>query len=175
MRILITFIIISLVLSACTRNSGTARDGDKSRNKIGKQVISIAEDYAFTQVKDEKKVTDSNGNIIIGDEQKRIIIDPSKIFTGLIDGDSSKDAIISISPYEGQYEVMNQHLIIIEKDGKLSLERVLESDMRILEIKDGMIIADVPEHSRNTPLFNCPSCWEVKKFQLRNGELLEME
>jgi hypothetical protein len=47
--------------------------------------------------------------------------------------------------------------------------------MRIISLKDRIITADVPEHSRNTPLFNCPSCWEVVKFHYKMGELVKVE
>jgi hypothetical protein len=64
---------------------------------------------------------------------------------------------------------------MIEKDGKLMLVRVMESDMRVLTIKDGIITADVPEHSRNNPLFDCSSCWEVVRYRFRNGDLVKIE
>jgi hypothetical protein len=47
--------------------------------------------------------------------------------------------------------------------------------MRIISLKDMIITADVPEHSRNTPLFNCPSCWEVVKYQFKMGEFVKVE
>jgi hypothetical protein len=143
--------------------------------KIRKQVISIAENYAAGQLKDPKKEIDKYGIITMGDERKRFIIDPSKIYTGLIDSDSEKDAIISVFPFHGQYEVMTEHLILIKKEGKLMLIRAMESDMKIISIKDRVITADVPEHSRNNPLFNCPSCWDVIKYQFKEGELVEIK
>jgi len=175
MRISYLLITIAVVFSACSQNSGSVSKADRSEKQIRDQVISMAENYVMDQLKDANKRIDNNGIITIGDEQKRFIIDPAKIYTGLIDADSEKDAIISIFPFQGQYEVMTEHLIITKSDGKFVLIRVLESDMQILSIKDGVITANVPEHSRNNPLFNCASCWEVIKYQFRDGELIEMK
>jgi hypothetical protein len=60
-------------------------------------------------------------------------------------------------------------------DDEYRLASAFESDMRIISLKDRIITADVPEHSRSTPLFDCPSCWEVVKFQYRLGELVKAQ
>lgn len=174
MRTSFFLIIVACFISACTQNSGT-RDNDRSEKRIRKQAISIAETYATTNLSDAKKTKEKNGTITIGNDQKLYVIDPKKIFIGFIDKDSLQDAIISLFPYEDQYEVTTEHLIILQTDGKFKLIRSLESDMRIISLKDGIITAEVPEHSRNTPLFNCPSCWEVVKFRFINGELVRTE
>lgn len=174
MRLYHLLILTSLIISACSQNSGSGSN-DKSEKQFRDQVISIAEEYVAGQLKDAKKVTDKNGIITMGDEQKRFIIDPSELFTGLIDSDKYKDAMISVFPFEGHYEVMTHHLIMIENDGELRLSVVKESDMRIITIKDGIITADVPEHSRNNPLFNCASCWDVVKYKFKDGDLVELK
>jgi hypothetical protein len=83
--------------------------------------------------------------------------------------------MISISTYQGQYQTVSEQLIILRSGDGFKLASAIESDMRIISLKDRIITADVPEHSRNTPLFNCPSCWEVVKFQYKIGELVKVE
>ncbi len=173
MKISLIPLILAVLLQACGRSSNKVDDSDNE--KIRNEIISIAENYVMDQLQNKNKTSDANGIIIIGNEQKKFIIDPSRIITGLIDADKSVDAIIPVFPFEGQYEVMTHHLIITEKDGRYILERALESDMRVLGIKDGIITADVPEHSRNNPLFNCSSCWEVVKYRFVNGDLVRSE
>ena len=159
-------VILTLFLTACDQNS---------ENMIRKEVLSIAEDYVTGNLSDTTKITLDNGTMIIGDDQKTYVIDPEKIFIGFIDSDTKKDAIISLLPYRGNIEVTTEHLFIINTSGRLLLIRTLESDMKILEIKDGVITAEIPEYSRNSPLFDCPSCWEVVNYRFINGELRKIE
>jgi hypothetical protein len=154
------------LLLSCSQNS------DK---KIKKQVTAVAEKYIMSQLTKPEKTVSENGLITISDEQKKYIIEPSKIFTGLIDDDQKTDAIVSVSTFQGQYQTVSEQLIILSSEDGFKLARVLESDMRIISLKDMIITADVPEHSRNTPLFNCPSCWEVVKYQFKMGEFVKVE
>jgi hypothetical protein len=170
---LLIFLIV--FVAACSHNSGTDRPDKTSEKKIRKQVSAVAEKYIMSQLREPEKTVSKNGLITIGDEQKRYIIEPPKIFTGLIDDDLKKDAIISVSTFQGQFQTVSEQLIILRSEDGFKLARALESDMRIISLKDRIITADVPEHSRNAPLFNCPSCWEVVKYQFKMGELVKVE
>jgi len=164
-NLLIYIVLISVSCTTC----------GLSENKIKKQAIAIAEKYVSDQLKDAKKTIARNGVIIIGNKQKMFVIDPSKTYLGLIDDDSKTDAIVSLDCFTGQYQTTSEHLILINKDDKITFNRAVESDMRIIEIKDRLITADVPTHSRNSPLFDCKSCREVIKYQFRKGELVKMD
>jgi len=164
-NLLICIVVISV---SCTT-------GGLSENKIRKQALAIAEKYISDQLKDAKKTIAKNGIIIIGDNQKMFVIDPKKTYLGLIDDDSKTDAIVSLDCFTGQYQTTSEHLILINKDDKITFNRAVESNMRIIEIKDRLITADVPTHSRNSPLFDCKSCREVIKYQFRKGELVKMD
>ena len=164
--LLVSLTIILLFLVSCDKNS---------ENNIRNEVFSIAENYVSGNLSDTTKITMDNGTMIIGDDQKTYVIDPEKIFIGLIDPDTKQDAIVSLIRYQGNIEVTTEHLFIIHTSGRLMLIRSLESDMRILDIEDGIITTEIPEHSRNSPLFNCPSCWEVVNYRFINGELSKIE
>ena len=159
-------ILLAVLLPACSQ------DHDK---KIRKQVTAVAEEYIMSQLTEPEKTVSENGMITISDEQKKYIVEPSQIFIGLVDDDPMEDAIVSVSTFQGQYQTVSEQLIILKNDKDFTLARAMESDMRIISLKDRIITADVPEHSRNTPLFNCQSCWEVAKFQFRMGELVKIE
>jgi hypothetical protein len=146
-----------------------------SDQKIRKQVTAVAEEYIMSQLTEPEKIVSDNGIITISDKQKKYIIEPSRIFIGLVDDDTKEDAIVSVSTFQGQYQTVSEQLIILKTDKDFTLARAMESDMWIISLKDRIITADVPEHSRNTPLFNCESCWEVVKFQFRMGELVKVE
>jgi len=173
MRKLLIFTACALVFSACLRNTGSHGNSDRTEERSRKEILKIAEKYASDNLSDAKKNVNENGIIILSDASKAYVIDPSKIFLGPIDRDTVNDAIVTLYPFRGNYEVTSEHLVIIYTDGKPMLIRTIESDMRIISIEDGIITAEVPEHSRNSPLFDCPSCREVVKYRFINGELVK--
>jgi len=156
-------------------NSCKGLHDDASKNKIKNQVIAVAEKYVMNQLAEPRKTGSETGIITICDKHKRYVIDPSKIFTGRIDDDQEEDAIVTVATYYGDYETVSEQLIILNTGNSLALVSTIESDMRIISLKDRIITADVPEHSRNNPLFNCKSCWEVVKYQFRMGGLERVE
>jgi len=163
------FLLIALLLTllqGCSQNS---------EMRIRKQVTAIAEKYIMGQLTDSKKTVLKDGTIVFSTELKKYMIDPAKIFTGLIDDDQNIDAIVTLPTYDKQFQTVSEQLVILKADNEFKLAASFESDMRIISLKDRIITADVPEHSRSTPLFDCPSCWEVVKFQYRMGELVKAQ
>ena len=175
MKINILFIILAIFLIECSRISPENQSDNAPDSRIKKQIVKIAEKYILGQLKDSGRNKTENGLIILGDSLKKYIIEPSRIFTGLIDEDSSKDAIVSLAVFQGKYQTQSEQLIILKREREFVLVSVIESDMHIISLQDRIITADVPEHSRDNPLFNCESCWEVVKFQFKTGELIRIE
>jgi hypothetical protein len=159
-------VIIAGLLPGCSQNPD---------QKIKKQLTAVAEKYIMSQLaKPEKKVLE-NGIIMIYEKQKGYVIEPSKIYTGLIDADQTEDAIVTLSTFQGSQQTVSEQLIILGTGKRFKLAATLESDMIIISIKDRIITADVPEHTRDNPLFNCPSCREVVKYKFSLGELVKAE
>jgi hypothetical protein len=166
---------ILTLLFSCTNNGGKAGSENSATNRFRQEVIDLSTNYINSKYKEPKKKIAPDGIITISDNQTSYIIDPARISTGLIDDDNTDDAIISIDNYHGQYLVLTEHLILINKDGKLMLNRVIESDMKILGIKDRVITAEVYTRSRNGPLAGCSLCKEVVKYQFIQGDLVKMK
>ena len=169
-----TFLLIPLLLS-CAHNDKKQDAGNSVAPKIKKEVMEYASNYVNGKLKDPVKTVAPDGAITIGENQTSYIIDPAKISAGLIDDDNSVDAIVSIDYYHGQYLVLTEHLILINTEGKLTLNRVIESDMKILGIKDRVITAEVYTKSRNSPLSDCSLCKEVVKYRFKSGDLIKVE
>jgi hypothetical protein len=167
------FVVIILVplLLSCTNDKKNS--GEISR--IKKEVIDFASTYVNEKLKDPKETVSADGIITIGEDKISYIIDPSKIYVGLIDDDNNKDAIISIDYIHNQYLVYTEHLILINTDGKLILNRALESDMKILGIDKRVITAEIYTKSRNSPLANCGHCKEVVRYRFKTGDLIKVE
>jgi hypothetical protein len=161
--------ILLTIFTGCSQNSGTGQPDKRQEKKIRKQITAVAEKYIMSQLNDAKKAALKDGTITFSNDKKKYVIEPAKIFTGLIDDDQNIDAIVTLPTFDKQFQTVSEQLVILKVDGKYKLAASFESDMRIISLKDRIITADVPEHSRSTPLFDCPSCWEVVKFQYRMG------
>ncbi|MCX6321019.1 MAG: hypothetical protein NTX93_04330 [Bacteroidia bacterium] len=178
-----SFFILFLIpiLLSCSHNDNKAGSG----YSVNKEVMDIAIKYAMDKFKEAKKTVEMDGivtiadnkinYVTIGDNQVKYVIDPARIFAGLIDEDSNDDAMVSIDYYHGQYLNMTEHLILIKTNGKFMLNRVIESDMKIMGIKDRVITAEISTRSRNSPLRDCSVCKEIVKYQFRRGDLIRIE
>jgi hypothetical protein len=173
MRLFLTLVILTIMISSCNDNSGPGFTGSRSENKLKKQAFAIAEDYVSKQLTNPKKNISKEGIVVLRDSLKAFVISPAKIFVGLIDDDSKKDAIVSLDCYVNQYQVTSEHLILLNSNGKITFNRGIESDMTVLGIKDRLITAEIHTHTRNSPLFNCKACLEVVKYKFSNGDLVE--
>ena len=170
MKVKILIIIILSILYSCLNDGSDS--SERSLIKVKDKVISITTDYVKTTLKNTKKSISQNGTITIGDSLKRFIIDPSKIFTGLIDDDLTSDAIVTVISFEGDYLDLIEHLIILNTNGKLMLIRAIESDMNILKLENRVITAELPTRPRSSPLFYCTSCREIVNYEFKNGDLI---
>jgi len=171
---LIIFILL-LLLPGCSRNSGTSSADERTLIKIRKQASAVAEKYIESQLTNATRVAMKDGTIIFSNDLKKYVIEPSKIFTGLIDDDQETDALVSLSTFDTKYQTVSEQLVILKVGNEFTLAGAIESDMRVISLKDRIITADVPEHSRDNPLFNCQSCWEVVRLKYNKGEFAKEE
>jgi PBP1b-binding outer membrane lipoprotein LpoB len=162
-------LILILIIHGCNTNEAG------NENKLRKKALSAAENYATENVNSKARKVFDNGMTAIGDEEKMYVIDPAKVWVGLIDDNTQEDVLMTLDVFTKGYQNVSEQLIFISGEGKLMLNKVLESDMKILKLKDRKITAEVPEHSRNSPLFNCPACREVVTYIYDKGNLVKAE
>lgn len=172
-----TFFILFIIplLFSCARNQNKTSAENSPELRLKQEAIDFATTYAMGKFKAPVNKTSGDGTITVTEGEYSYIISPSKIYTGLIDYDNVEDAIVSLDYYRDQYIVLTEHLILIISENKLTLNRSIESDMKILSIKDMVITCEVYTRSRNGPLANCNVCKEVVKYQFRQGELIKTE
>lgn len=173
MRVKILIFIALVIFTSC--NNGGSDNTERSIIKIKKEAVSIAEDYVKEQLKDSRTAINSLGIIVIENNQKRFVIDQRDVFTGLIDEDEKTDAIITITSYNGQDYNMTEHLIMISTEGKLLLIRSFEKDMKILQLKDRIITAEIHTKPRTSPLYSCASCKAIVTYKYSSGDLIKTE
>jgi hypothetical protein len=102
------------------------------------------------------------------------VIDPAKITYGKIDDDSTTDAIVYMSDVNAQDMESPEILILLNTDGKFTLNRAIEQSMRIIAIKDRIIAAEVYTRSINSPLRDCHLCKEVVYYKFKAGDLIRV-
>ncbi len=173
-----SILLLSIVISC--KNNGT-----NSESELKKQAIEIAVKYVMEKFEEPIQSIDNDGiitinerhvNFIIKDtKQINYVINPSKIAFGLIDEDSNKDAIVTISSFTGNYLELPEHLFLINSEGKLILSRVIESYMKIMGIDNMVITAEVPTRSPNSPLRDCSVCKEIVKYKFQTGDLIKID
>jgi hypothetical protein len=173
MRIKVLIIIILAIISSC--NNEGSNNTERSLEKMKEKAISISENYVKTTLKNKKKSVSLNGTITISDSLKRYVIDPGKIFLGLIDDDHSTDAIVTVISFKGDYLDLIEHLIILNTNGKLMLIRSIESDMTILRLENRVITAELPNRPRSSPLYHCASCRDIVNYEFKDGDLLRIK
>ncbi len=163
-----------LLIISCNNHSKKERTDNISDKKIRKEAFALAKTYVLNQLKDPKENT-INGTLAISDSTRRYSINPSKIYIGLIDSDEKKDAIVTLVSFRGQDLDRIEHLIILRTGKKFMLIKVFESDMKILQLKDRVITAEIPTRPRTSPLYNCASCQAIVKYQYKDGDLVKIE
>ncbi len=174
-------IVPVFLLFSCTRTG----ENNSKEKALRKEVMEFATGYVKDILGDVKETVSQNGTITITeiknqfvsteDNTLKYIINPAKIYTGLIDDDDREDAIITLNSFKGQYEASPENLILLNTGYNLVLGRVVESNMKILGIKDRLITAEVSSRSRNSPLRDCNECKEVVRYRFKQGNLIEYE
>ncbi len=124
------YTIISLLLiflPGCSTNSGTGPEDKSPEKKIRKQVTAVAEKYIVSQLNDAKKTVLKDGSIIFSNDLKKYVIEPAKVFTGLIDDDQNIDAIVTLSTYDNKFQTVSEQLIILHSEDGFKLVSAIES------------------------------------------------
>jgi len=169
MRIYILPYALTFLFTACTQNSGI-KQTNNSDQKIRKQVIDIAETYAKNKFKGAEKTITNDGSIIFTTGDKKCVIDPSYIIVGEIDEDPLKDAVVSIFTFQGQGLPLKEHLILINKNGKLSIAKELDGEMKFLSIGNHTLFIETSKMAPDSPYADCQLCKVIKKYKFIAGD-----
>jgi hypothetical protein len=153
------------------KNGNKNLNEDPSDKNIRKHAIGVAEIYVKGRLKNAKKTVSKDGLIVLSANESKWLIDPSKIVTGEIDEDANTDAVVPVHFFRSQSLVMTEHLILINRDGNYVIAKALDSEMKILAIKDRMIFAEISKVASDAPNFGCAICKEVVKYKFVGDSL----
>ena len=165
--------LISFLVS-CTNGNKTLKDDSFDKN-IRKQAVKVAEIFAMSQLRDTKRTKSKNGLVIISADDSKYLIDPSKIVTGKIDEDTTKDAIVPVYIFRNQTLARTEHLILINKDKKFRIVKVLDSEMKVLAIKERVIYIEISKIASDSPNYGCNICKEIIKYRFTGDSLSKIK
>lgn len=174
MKLKIIIILVMFSTVSC-RHDTSIKLNETPAEKIRKEAVAIAEDYAQKQLKNGRITSDANGFITVKDSLKSYIFDPSRIITGFVDDDSLEDAIVTITSFSGQDIDLVEHLILLNTNGNLMLIRSFEADMKILRLTNRILTVEVHTKPRTSPLYNCAACRAIINYRFRDGDLVKIE
>jgi PBP1b-binding outer membrane lipoprotein LpoB len=170
--IYIPVFFLALFTFSCSSGKNSAAEKEKKFREDALNTSVIFASGLLNNPAEEKGV---GGAIILADSDRRLVIEPSKIYAGKINEDDDNDAIVTITSIRGKQTDILIHLILIAKDGKLSVAQSVESDMKIISISNRLITVQMPTHARTSPLFNCASCQEIQQYRFTDGKLEKLE
>ncbi len=175
MKTYLFLFITTMILTSCNQESGTVRSENKSEQKIRQQVIAIAANYANSKFKDAKKTIENDGSIIFSAAGTKCLIDPSNIIIGEIDEDSYKDGVVTIFTFLDRGLPLKEHLIMINKNGKLSISKEMDGEMKFLSISDRTIVIETSKIAPDSPFADCQICKEIKKYKFIAGDTVRIK
>jgi hypothetical protein len=171
MRSLLSLLIFIPLLYSCVNNSGN----DNSPEKIKQKAIQIVEKHVREQIKDAEKTVTKDSLIVFSAGNMKCLIDPKYILTGEIDEDANADAIASIYYFRDQALSLREHLILLNKDGKLIITKVMEGEMKFLSIQDREIYIETSKIASDSPMFGCKICKEINKYRFIGGDTVRIK
>lgn len=165
---------IALISDHCGRNNS-----NDSKPGIAQAATEMAVDFETAKFSNPNVEKSADGKVTISEKgvslltmPEKFIISPQEVFTGDLNGDGEPDAIVSVAVLKRDFPEATEHIVFTSSEGRLALNRTLESNMKIFTVKNGIITAEVHTHPPSSPLYNCNSCKEVVKFRFENGEFI---
>ena len=159
------------IISSCSQGSSS----NSRKEKTLDQAIATAVEYASSRLKESKQSTGKDGIIILSANGFSYYLEPAKIKIIEIDEDSVKDAIIPLNLFKGQSPVLKEHLVLLNKDGKLVIDTAIFNIVNILGVEDRIIIAEISKVGIDAPGYGCSECIEIAKYKLSEGRLVRTE
>jgi hypothetical protein len=171
MRYIISLFLLLQLFVCCTRKPVTNKS-ETSDAELKNEVINMVKNYANEQLQNAKTSKDAFGIITLADNEKKMVINPKMIFMGLIDQDNEPDAIASILIFMKDGAIIDEHLILLNKNGCLEFVTAIDRNIQIIQLTNRKIVADLHTKSRSNPLYNCHSCTERVTYQYADGDLV---
>ena len=147
----------------------------KSEEWIRNEAMKKAEDFVRSSLKNSRRDVAKNGSVIFSGKDVKCLVDPKYIITGKIDADSTKDAIVTVFTFNGANIPVKDHLIFINKNGKLELVKEYRGEMKFLGISNQVIFIEISHAAFDSPFADCQICKEIKKYKFVSGDTVPLK
>ncbi len=125
--------------------------------KTGLQPTNKTEDLFLIKTEDSSTYICKKKNILLGD----------------LNADKFEDAIVSYQVVDKENTIRYYHLVFINKSGELIPLKVIEKEMQVKQITNGIVIAEHSKIASDSPNYGCNLCKETIKLKL-NGDSLAL-
>lgn len=161
------FTICFIVLTSC----GT---DDPYRNER-KKAVDFMSEYLDQQLVDAKKSVDTMGIITLADKQEEFKIDPGRFVFGQIDTNQTVDAVIPVFTFRNGSIIWIQHFVLLDSDNSYRIIKNFNDILKVIEISDYQIVAEVSTVSPDAPGFGCNECKVVKRFIYKDRDIIQVK
>lgn len=165
-------LVLIFVFASCTYS----RQDNSAAHEINPRVEAIQETELFLSQRlgGISGVAAGGGKVVFTRGEYSWLVDPACAFTGLIDGNETEDAWVTIQVFQNNEPADNEHLVFLNSGSKLVLAKSFVRDMKILKLKDRVITGEVHTHDRSSPLYDCESCLDVVQYRLSGDSLVAL-
>jgi hypothetical protein len=171
MRKYIFICFIAALMAGCKVDPSSP----KAIQKIKKQAAEVAENFVKEKLKDPiKNKTNTTLEVFIKGDT-RCLVDPSYFVVGEIDEDDTKDVIVTIYTMVGQGLPLKEHLLMLNKKGKLSVSKIFTGEMRFLKVDKRIIYIETSHVSPDSPYSECQLCKEIHQYKYVGGDTLRVQ
>jgi len=161
-----------IILFLTYLNPSCNKPANNISESLQSQALSIASEFAESKMVSPTVITDNKGVITIGDELVRYVINPESIFHAELDENPGKEILVTIDSLHDPYLMPAWHLVLKKEGEKIKTIAVIRSDMRVLAIDNQTIVAEIPTHSPNSPLYYCSECRDTVSYRIVDGKLI---
>lgn len=142
---------------------------DSNFGTISHNVIETTKSYLSSQLKNPV-ITVGRSVINIRGDGMQFIVTTRDIMIGQIDEDNTQDAIVSYLAIPAGKMNYRKHLLMLNK-GEMKVVRDFASDMKVMQISNRTVWAEVPKYGTNSPLHTCNKCTDNVKYKLVGDSL----
>ncbi len=149
--------------------------GPKAIQKIKKQAAEVAENFIKEKLKDPVKNKTNTSLVVYVSGDTRSLLDPAYFTIGEIDEDNKPDAIVTIFTMEGHRIPLKEHLIMLNKNGKLTISKIYTGELKFLKIENRTIYIETSHISPDSPFSECQLCKEIHQYKFVNGDTVRIQ
>jgi hypothetical protein len=172
MRSSVFIFCLVLAIISCNTKKNTVVNDNSNFGAITKSIIETTKSYLSKGLQNPKISYENNGGLNISGDGVIYRIASSDINFGLIDEDSTPDAIVSYEIIPEGKAKYRKHLLMLNK-GEMKVIKDFASEMIVMQISNRVVFAEIPKYGSNSPLHTCNECKDHVKYKL-SGDSLQL-